>query len=58
MSIEAAYFNEALTVWEPLIELCETDNDYFKQWEVMLNVRCHFFERIFIIIFNFKDTRN
>lgn len=39
LGLEAAYFNETLTVWEPIIELNEIYEDILKPWRVKLNIR-------------------
>ena len=38
MTVDAAYFNEGLAIWEPLIEQNEGENDEFKPWDVNINV--------------------
>ena len=39
MTVEAAYFNKGLAIWEPLIEKNEGENDKFKPWDVNINVK-------------------
>lgn len=38
LSLEVAYYNETLAVWEPLIEPTEIHRGVFKPWEVVAEV--------------------
>lgn len=38
LTMEVAYFNEALSIWEPLLEPVEKENGQFEPFELQLQV--------------------
>ncbi len=47
INLEMAYFNEALTAWEPVIEPVEDENEKLRPYEIFIDVIFSFYSNLF-----------